>query len=216
MCQSFGNGSLAHSGFAYQYRVVLGASRKYLQHTAYLFVATYHGVQLTTLCQLVQVLGIFAQCIVGILRRLRRYLRALSKVGNSSLQSLFGYSGILKQRGHSVLGLKHSQQQMLYRHKLIAHIGSYLCGLYQHLIGFGTKILIASHHFGQRCDYFIHSLLHKRDIHAHLLKQVRHNVFVHMKDTLQYVYTLYGLVLIRKSYLLRLLYSLLRLDCEIV
>ena len=51
--ESFHDGCFSCSRFSYEYGVVLGASAEYLQYAPYLFVASYHGVELAALCRFV-------------------------------------------------------------------------------------------------------------------------------------------------------------------
>jgi len=87
----FGYGSFPGSGFAHQYRVVLGAPGKDLQDPPDLFVPADYRVELTTVGQLVQVPGIFVKRIIGFFRALRSNATAFSEFLNGCLQVFFRY-----------------------------------------------------------------------------------------------------------------------------
>ena len=57
MSKALHNGCLTRTGLTYQYRIILGATAKNLQYATNLLIATYHGVELTALCRLVEIDG---------------------------------------------------------------------------------------------------------------------------------------------------------------
>ena len=59
--QAFDDGRLARAGFADQDGVVLGSSAQYLQHAAYLLVASDDGVELAFACPLAEVLCVLVE-----------------------------------------------------------------------------------------------------------------------------------------------------------
>ena len=100
--QALGYGRFTHTGLADEDGVVLCPAAEDLQHAAYLLVTSYHGVQLASLRQLVQVLGILVQGVVGLLGALAAHLAALAQVGYGGAQPLLAHAGVLHQARHLV------------------------------------------------------------------------------------------------------------------
>ena len=65
--KSLGDGGLTGTRFAYEHRVVFGASAKNLEHAAYLLVTSDYGVEFARAGAFVEVDGVLAECIVGVL-----------------------------------------------------------------------------------------------------------------------------------------------------
>ena len=59
--EAFHDGGLADARLTDQNRVVFRTARQDLQHTPYLFVSTYHRVELAVFCQFIQILGVTVQ-----------------------------------------------------------------------------------------------------------------------------------------------------------
>ena len=104
--QALGYGRFTHTGLADEDGVVLGPAAEDLQHAAYLLVTSYHGVQLASLRQLVQVLGILVQGVVGLLGALAAHLAALAQVGDGGLEAFLAHARIFHQLSHFVAARK--------------------------------------------------------------------------------------------------------------
>ena len=66
--QTFGYGGLAHAGFAYEHRVVLGLTGEDADDVPYLRITSYHRVQLVLSGPLHQIGAVFGQSVIGVLR----------------------------------------------------------------------------------------------------------------------------------------------------
>ena len=70
MGYALGYRCLTNTRLADEYRVILRTAGQYLQYAPYFFVAADNGVKLAVTRLLVQVYGIFTQCVENLLRRL--------------------------------------------------------------------------------------------------------------------------------------------------
>ena len=214
--QTFGNGCLAHARFAYQNRIVLGTAAQNLQHTANLLVTSYHGVQLTSLSQLVQVLGILVQGIVAVLSALTAHFATFPQIGDSGTQTLFAHTGILHQMRQFVASAQQSQQQMLNAHKVVAHFSGQLRCFHQSLVGIVAQILATATHTGQLVEQGIHLLCQPRNVHLQFLQQEWRHILVHAEHTFHQMARLNSLMLTGGCNLLCLLHSFLRFNGKVV
>ena len=78
--QALDDGGLADAGLADQHRIILGASRKYLDRAAYLVVTADHRVELALAGSFGQVLSVFFESLKVLFGILVRNARAAAKV----------------------------------------------------------------------------------------------------------------------------------------
>ena len=129
--QAFGDGGLAHTGFADQHGVVLGAARQNLHGAANFFVTPNDRVNLTFSGGFGQVASVFLKRVITLFRtrRIRRAAFAnfvdrgvqLLRCNSARLQSLFGFGG---DQGHS-------HQNAFHGNKAVARLFGDLLGLIQ-------------------------------------------------------------------------------------
>ena len=131
--QTLYDGCLTSTWFAYQYRVVLGTTRQNLQHTPYLLVTSYHGIQFACPCFIHQVTCIFAQTLVGVFARLAGHLLSASQFAHCLLEIVLGESHILENLAGSAIHFGNGHEQMLHRYILVTSLLCQVFGFLQHL-----------------------------------------------------------------------------------
>ena len=138
--QSFSNSGLTHTGLADEDGVVLGTTRKDLQHTAYLLVTSDDGVEFAGLRQLVEVFGVLAKGVHGLFLVGAGHFAALAQVGNGGKECFLTNSGILKQLRNTVTATDEAEQQVLHTDELVVHLGGALLGSHKGLIGIAAEV----------------------------------------------------------------------------
>ena len=216
MRNAFGNSRLAHAWLTDKNRVVLGSTAQNLQHTPYLIVTANDRVKLAALCQLVKVARIFIQSVESVLCRLTAHLATLAQIGNGGTKSLVRCTGILQQSGRIVTTVDKPYEQMLDRHKLVAHLRSRLLRPYKGIVQVVACILASTTYTWQRLYLGIQSLRQPRHINLHLLQQIRRNILVLAQKPLHQMHGVDARRLMSLSNLGGLLNRLLSFNCKIV
>ena len=132
--QALNDCRLSCARFAYQYRVVLGAARQYLQYAANLVVSSNHRVELALACLLYEVFGVFLKALVVFVGRLRLYALSLPQFVDGRPHLFFGAPGVFEYAACRGVYREQCQQQRLYAHELVAHLAGIVDGLLQNAV----------------------------------------------------------------------------------
>ena len=168
------------------------------------------------MCQLVEVLGVLAKGVHGLLLVLACHLAALAEVSDGGEECFLADAGIFQQLRDAVAAAKDAQQQVLHADELVVHLGGALAGGHEGLVGVAGKVHLTAADMRHRVKDFIHLLRQAGNVDLHLLEEVGRHVLVFREESLQQVGRLDGRVLSSKGNLLCLLHGLLRFDCELV
>ena len=124
-CQTFGDGSFAHTGFADEDRVVLGAPGKDLDHTADLIVTSDDRIQFILHGKESQIFGVFFQRLKGPFR-VRRGDTLGAPDGLERLQNLFAVdTGVVEQFLGSGTGtVENTHEKVFHADVLVVHLFS--------------------------------------------------------------------------------------------
>ena len=214
--QSFGNGRFADTGFAYQNRVVFGASAQNLQHAPNLVIATDNGVEFAAASALVQVDGVFFERLIRGFGTLVFHFRPFAQFGYRLTQGFGVHAGVLQRALHSVFRIDQRQQHIFERHKLVAVLLCQRLGTQQHIVRFAAQIGFAAAHLGQRRHFAIDNRCQQRLVHHHFSEQKRNHVFAFFDDRFQQMGRFDGLLAILRSQFNSPLNGFLRFDCKFV
>ena len=216
VCDAFGNGGLADARFADKDRVVLGATAKNLQHTADFVVTADDRVEFAALCQLVEVASILAQGVESILGGLAAHLAAFAEVCNGGTESLVADARVFQQTRSAVVAADKSDEEMLDRDELVAHLRSGLLCLDKCFVEVVACILAASTDARQRLHMSVESLRETRHVDLHFPQQVGGHVLILGKHALQQMHRVDARMLVGLRNLGCLLYRFLCFDRKII
>ena len=133
--QAFHNGGLAHTRFADQHRVVLGAAAQHLHHAADLVVAADHRIQLAQAGGFREIVRVAFQCLILRLRILiRDALRAAHRDQGLQDGVVGGPGAFQKLAGRFIALLGEAQQQVFGGYELILEADGFVESVLQYLI----------------------------------------------------------------------------------
>ena len=142
--QAFDDGGLADAGLADQHRIVLGAAGEDLNGAADFLVAPDHRIELAVARRLGEIAGIFLQCVIGVLGRLRVGRAALAQAFDRGIEVLRRDAGASEYLSRVAVLLKRDRkQQPLDRDEAIARLLGDLLGVVEQPRGRGRKVDLA-------------------------------------------------------------------------
>ena len=166
--------------------------------------------------QLIEVLGVLFERLIGILLVLFGHPVALAKVLDGGTKVFFLDVVLTEQFGRFVPPTHHGQHEVFDRNELVVHLGGDTLGIGQHFGSVAGKVHLASRHFRKRVEDDPHLPVKVFGVHADLAQQERQYAAVRIEDTLQDVRILdLGIAPLGRDHL-GLLYGLLRFGSEIV
>ena len=212
VCQTFHDGRLTCTGFAYEDGVVLGASGQNLQHAAYLIVTSDDRIQFACSGLVHQIACIFVQALISILAGLAGDLLSSAQFVDGLLQLLLCESHVLEHLASRALYIGNGHEQMFHGHILVTSLLCQVFGLLQHLRGLLTEVRLSSLHLGQATYLCVHGLLHGGGVESQLLEDESGDLFGSLQDTAEQVLRLNGLLSLSLCALDGFLHGLLSLD----
>ena len=216
LCQTLDDSCLSRSWLTNEDWVVLGTTRKYLEHTTYLVVPADDGVELSCACVLYKILGVLLQRLVVVVSRLRLHLLSLTQLHDGGTHVFLGASCIFEYSACRRVYGEQRQQQRLYADELVAHLfGDVFC-LYEHAVSVAREVRLSSLHTGQVFQLVADEHLYLLGVDAQLLEDKGCNVLCLLQKTSQQVYRLYCLLTVALCSIYCLLNGLLCFDCEFV
>ena len=113
------DGRLAHARLADEDGVVFRPARKNLEYAPYLLVASDDGVEFSGACHLVQVDGIFAQCVEYLFGSLAVYRAAFAELLYRRNELFFRHTAPLEQFRHIAAVGHQAEKQVLHRREFV-------------------------------------------------------------------------------------------------
>ena len=215
-CQSLDDGCLAGTWLANEYGVVLSAPRQYLQHTAYLVVATYHGVEFSLPCQVNQVLGILVQRLVVVVGTLALHALSLAQFEDGLAHVFLCGTGILQYPAHRRTDNQQCQQHRFARNILVAHLARQVFSFLKHLVSVVTQIRLAALYARQVLHFLLTEQLNLLGVDAQFLKNECSDITRLVHHRRHQVNGFYGLLAVALRQRDSLLHGLLRLNGKFV
>ena len=216
--QAFGDGRFTHTGFAHQNGVVLIPAGENVQGTAYLLVASDHGIELAGSGQLVEALGIFVQGVELGLAALGRNSGSLFEVFDGGDQAFLGKSGVFEQLGRIVAALGKGEKEMFNADKFVFKSFERRCSAKDHVVKLAADNLCGLSALQGRkpAQAFVELGFNKVQVNVVFLEQELHRAVVLAEQDFQQVLGLDVRVVVVESKLLCFLHGFLRLDGEII
>ncbi len=124
--EAFGDGRLAHAGFADEHRIVLGAARQHLHHAADFLVAPDDRVNLPLLCQCGQVAAVFVERLEFVFGIFVGHALVAAQFGERlehgvALQAVFGKNLFERRPG----AVQQAEQQMFGADVIVLEFGGF-------------------------------------------------------------------------------------------
>ena len=216
LCKALCNGGLANAGLTDQAGVVLGLTGQDADHVADFLIAANDGVQLLLAGKVYQILTVFLQGVVGILRVVIGDALVAAHCGELLQELILGDAKGTEQFCRVlILLIQQAQKHMLYADIVVLH-GLCLAGCgAEHLIG-GLRdidlvgVTAGAGHPGQSRKLFSHGGRKAAGVHIHLLQQLRDQALLLRSQCVQQMFGFQLVMLVLHCQLLRCLQSLQR------
>ena len=177
--QTFRDSGLADAGLTDQAGVVLRLTGQDADYVADLFVAADDGVELVVARQLHQILAVFAQRVVGVLRSIGGHAgvaaHGLERLEEALLGDVEGAEDVLKR---AVRRLHQTQHQVLDGNIFVAHPVGLLLRFIERAVHILrdvnlVRLTAGAGHFGKLGKRALRRLLDRFGLHAHLGQHLR-------------------------------------------
>ena len=185
-----------------------------MQYPAYFLIAPDYRIELARTGLLHEVFGIFVECLIVLVTRLRLHFLSLSQTLDGHFHLLLCAAGIFQDAARRGVDLQEGEQYGLYAHKLVALFLGDVLRFDQNLIGGGAQIGFSPLHPGLMLNLGSDERVYLLTVDSQLLEEITGHILAFFQDTCQQMHRLNGLLLVALRNAHRSLHGLLGFDCK--